>query len=255
MEIINTHLAYIGQGISGSSKGKAQLEQMPGVPAWRIQRSTAHCCERNERAWYFPAPHGQFSNTCLRNSKRFTGATKTYTAAPKLPHFRHVATRICMSRKVEQRSMAFPPSKVNWYLTRSGKQYGPSSDLDMLNFIELGHLRPNDLLWREGFSEWRPATVVFPELQEVPNLHHTDPVDSSIIVGEPLVAARPPQPRAISRKALALAFFLIFALSGAALYAYFRSDWHSSVPSSTSPEERDATSIRLGPDSTDSGNL
>ena len=29
-------------------------------------------------------------------------------------------------------------------------------------FIELGHLQPTDLLWREGFPDWRPAMVVFP---------------------------------------------------------------------------------------------
>jgi len=147
--------------------------------------------------------------------------------------------------------MALPPSKVEWYLTRGDERHGPLSDLEMLNFIELGHLRSNDLLWREGFSEWRPAMVVFPELQEVPNPSHTRPVGSSIKVGEPLVAER----RATSRKAVMLALFLIFVLSGAASYAYFRSDWLLSVPSTTGPEGRDSTHIRLGPDSTDSGKM
>jgi hypothetical protein len=31
----------------------------------------------------------------------------------------------------------------------------------MMKFLELGHLRPGDLVWRAGFSEWRPASTVF----------------------------------------------------------------------------------------------
>jgi len=139
--------------------------------------------------------------------------------------------------------MALASSTVEWYLARDGKEYGPLSDLELLKFVDLGHLKLNDLLWREGFSEWRPATVVFPELQEVPNASHTD------TVSEPLVAERPVERRATSRKALVLALFLIVVLSGAASYAYFWFEWPLSVPSTTSPEERDATSIRLGPGS------
>jgi hypothetical protein len=32
----------------------------------------------------------------------------------------------------------------------------------MAKLVELGHLKPTDLLWREGFPDWRPAMVVFP---------------------------------------------------------------------------------------------
>ena len=31
----------------------------------------------------------------------------------------------------------------------------------MAKLVELGHLKPTDLLWREGFPDWRPAMVVF----------------------------------------------------------------------------------------------
>src|SRR5262247_4139101 len=54
------------------------------------------------------------------------------------------------------------PSQHQWYLARDGQQYGPLSDPELAKFIELGHLQPNDLLWRDGFPEWRPAMVVFP---------------------------------------------------------------------------------------------
>lgn len=32
----------------------------------------------------------------------------------------------------------------------------------MAKLVELGHLQPTDLLWRDGFPDWRPAMVVFP---------------------------------------------------------------------------------------------
>ena len=50
-----------------------------------------------------------------------------------------------------------------WYLSRDGKQHGPFSDADLANFSQLGQLQANDLLWREGFSDWRPAATVFPK--------------------------------------------------------------------------------------------
>jgi GYF domain 2 len=51
---------------------------------------------------------------------------------------------------------------MQWYLAREGQQFGPISEAELAKFIELGHLQPNDLLWREGFPDWRPAMVVFP---------------------------------------------------------------------------------------------
>ena len=150
--------------------------------------------------------------------------------------------------------MGLPHSEVLWHLVRSGKPYGPLSDLEMLKFIELGHLEPTDLLWREGFSEWRHATAVFPELQEVGNPSHTDPVDSSIIVGEPFVAARSLDRRATSRRTLTLAFFLIIVLGGAASYAYLRSDWLlSGTVSPPNPGDRDEATIKFGSHSGDGG--
>ena len=58
--------------------------------------------------------------------------------------------------------MSAPASQTQWYLARDGQQFGPLSELELAKFIELGHLQPTDLLWREGFPDWRPALVVFP---------------------------------------------------------------------------------------------
>jgi hypothetical protein len=119
--------------------------------------------------------------------------------------------------------MQLSPAKVEWHLVRDGKPFGPLSELEFLKFIEQGHLEQNDLLWRDGFTEWRSATVVFPELQESPS--PTDPLECSITIGEPLVAAKPACRRATSRKALGLGLFAIVILGGAVSYGYFNSDW------------------------------
>ena len=71
--------------------------------------------------------------------------------------------------------MSAPASQTQWYLARDGQQYGPLSEPELAKFIELGHLQPTDLLWREGFPDWRPAMVDFPQR------------------GKPAMA-RPPQP-------------------------------------------------------------
>jgi hypothetical protein len=59
--------------------------------------------------------------------------------------------------------MPAPPSQVQWYLARDGQQYGPLSEAELNKFVELGYSLPTDLLWREGFPDWRPAMVVFPQ--------------------------------------------------------------------------------------------
>lgn len=52
-------------------------------------------------------------------------------------------------------------SGIEWFLARDGQQYGPLSENEMRAFVDLGHLRPTDLIWRAGFPEWRPAPAVF----------------------------------------------------------------------------------------------
>ncbi len=64
--------------------------------------------------------------------------------------------------------MSAPNSQIQWYLAREGKQYGPLSEQELSKFVELGHLLPSDLLWREGFTDWRPAPSVFPPRSAAP---------------------------------------------------------------------------------------
>jgi hypothetical protein len=55
------------------------------------------------------------------------------------------------------------PRANQWYLSRNGRQHGPFSDADVANFARLGQLQVDDLIWREGFANWRPALTIFPE--------------------------------------------------------------------------------------------
>ena len=50
---------------------------------------------------------------------------------------------------------------IEWYLARDGQQFGPLSDVELKKFVELGHLRATDLLWRHGLPDWRPASSLF----------------------------------------------------------------------------------------------
>lgn len=49
-----------------------------------------------------------------------------------------------------------------WFIARDGQQHGPLSEKEMRLFVERGHLRATDLIWRQGFPDWRPAFSVFP---------------------------------------------------------------------------------------------
>lgn len=57
-------------------------------------------------------------------------------------------------------------SEVQWYIARDGKQYGPVSAVEMAKLVELKHIKPTDLVWRPGFTDWRPALAVFPAAPE-----------------------------------------------------------------------------------------
>ena len=55
-----------------------------------------------------------------------------------------------------------------WYLARDGQQHGPISAPEMEKIIELGYLLPTDLVWRQGFDDWKPASEAFPKKAESP---------------------------------------------------------------------------------------
>jgi hypothetical protein len=48
----------------------------------------------------------------------------------------------------------------SWYLARGDKQYGPLGNRELLLLAERGELKQDDLLWRPGFSSWKPAREI-----------------------------------------------------------------------------------------------
>jgi len=53
--------------------------------------------------------------------------------------------------------MADNNQPIEWYLARDGQQHGPVTDAELKKIIELGYLRPTDLVWRQGMADWTTA--------------------------------------------------------------------------------------------------
>ena len=77
--------------------------------------------------------------------------------------------------------------EYEWYLAREGQRYGPISHYDLRNLVSSGHLKPEDLVWRQGFSEWMEAQAV-PGLLDVeshaPDIGYAENNDYGETVGE-----------------------------------------------------------------------
>jgi len=58
--------------------------------------------------------------------------------------------------------MSDTTQEKQWYIAREGQQHGPLSEPEMQLFVKGGYLKPSDLVWRPGFSDWQSALKVFP---------------------------------------------------------------------------------------------
>jgi hypothetical protein len=132
--------------------------------------------------------------------------------------------------------MSGPAAHQQWYLAREGQQFGPISEAEMAKLVELGHLQPTDLLWRDGFPDWRPAMVVFPPSGPALPLGpaRAEPGAGRAPAADPLPADPAPiahrsaaederaedRPRRGGRVAALLLLVLLLAGAGAAAYFY-----------------------------------
>ena len=64
---------------------------------------------------------------------------------------------------------------VEWYYARDNQQHGPVSSVELKQLALAGQLRPEDLVWREGMTEWAPAQHVrgLFETETAPAAAHT----------------------------------------------------------------------------------
>ena len=49
---------------------------------------------------------------------------------------------------------------IAWYVARDGQQFGPISEQELRDRYLVGQVAPDDVVWREGFAEWRPAASI-----------------------------------------------------------------------------------------------
>ena len=87
---------------------------------------------------------------------------------------------------------------IQWYIARDGKQHGPISDVELKKLVELSHLKGTDLVWRQGFSDWRTAASVFPTIGDEPASAQPSPASSTAAAapatGTQTAPASPSQP-------------------------------------------------------------
>jgi hypothetical protein len=85
-----------------------------------------------------------------------------------------------------------------WYVRpTSGGQYGPARGDVMRKWLEEGRVTVDSLVWREGWSDWRAAAKVFPDLGNGKN----GAVAKDIVAEVPVVAEMPRRPIRPARKA------------------------------------------------------
>ncbi len=43
---------------------------------------------------------------------------------------------------------------ADWFYSQNGQQFGPVTDADLKSLVSQNSVRPDDLVWREGMSQW-----------------------------------------------------------------------------------------------------
>ncbi len=99
---------------------------------------------------------------------------------------------------------------IEWYLARDGQRHGPISDPELRKFIELGHLKPTDLVWRQGFANWEQAGIVFPATAAPPRPAQPPPQPA------PQAAPQPASPASRTAAIAAAGPTTAFAAAGGA---------------------------------------
>jgi hypothetical protein len=49
---------------------------------------------------------------------------------------------------------------IEWYFMKDGMKHGPISSKQLKQLADSGKIQPTDLIWKQGFSDWRPAAVL-----------------------------------------------------------------------------------------------
>jgi len=77
---------------------------------------------------------------------------------------------------------------MNYYISRSGQQYGPYALADIENMLAQSQIEPTDHAWAEGMPEWKPVSeIVSKAAPPAP-----EPVRAPAPVIEPAAVQQPP---------------------------------------------------------------
>jgi len=49
---------------------------------------------------------------------------------------------------------------MNIHITRDGKQFGPYTLAEINDSLQAGSLRPEDLAWQDGMTDWAPLHTI-----------------------------------------------------------------------------------------------
>lgn len=92
---------------------------------------------------------------------------------------------------------------IAWYVGRDGQQYGPVADPEFHAMLQSGQILPTDLVWRDGFAEWKPASSLRTMASVIPPAPEPQPPTQPVAQSyqppqqQPAAEARlAPQPRA-----------------------------------------------------------
>ncbi len=87
--------------------------------------------------------------------------------------------------------LAEDPQAV-WYVRpRSGGQYGPAVADILRDWIREGRVAGDSYVWREGWTDWRPASSVFPQLAGMLSAGAPAAMAAPVGVGLPVAGALP----------------------------------------------------------------
>jgi len=89
---------------------------------------------------------------------------------------------------------------TDWYYAREGQRQGPVPEGRLRELIAAGQVRPDDLVWRAGFPDWRPA-------REAPEVFSAAPPAMP-----PAITAYPPGPAPVATGALPMSWVPAYAI-------------------------------------------
>ncbi|NLF09901.1 MAG: DUF4339 domain-containing protein [Pirellulaceae bacterium] len=84
---------------------------------------------------------------------------------------------------------------VDWYYARDNQQQGPVSSAELKQLAAGGGLRPDDLVWREGMTEWAAARNVRGLFEAAPAPAAARPAEASPAPVAPAAGTGRPTPR------------------------------------------------------------